>query len=303
MARPKAAVVVTDEQRRTLDWMACRGWTAGPLARRARIVLACATGLDNRVVAQTLQTSERTVCRWRQRFIHDGLAGLLDEPRPGAPRTIDDTQVEAVLARSLERPQCTAAPWSTRTLAKATGVSPMSVHRIWHAFGLQPSRAQTSTPFRPPGARQDSAPSGPRSQGCRGAATRAPPSSRRCLLGVPRRARRTGASALGRARHPGQLRHAQEGGESALVRTTSAVPFPPQADLSVVGRARRALVRCPRVHSDAKRGARGRRSARRRDSRIHRGVTQSWPAMRVRKNGGGYSRQHAPLRPAHGRDP
>ena len=85
-----------------LDSMAHRARTAPQLARRARIVLACATGLDNTTVAKKLRMSKPTVGRWRQRFIDKGVDGLLDEPRPGAPRTINDTQVEAVVTRTLE---------------------------------------------------------------------------------------------------------------------------------------------------------------------------------------------------------
>ena len=143
MARPKAALVVTKVDRQVLDSMAHRARTAPQLARRARIVLACAAGLDNTTVAKKLRMSKPTVGRWRQRFIDKGGDGLLDEPRPGAPRTINDTQVEAVVTRTLETTPRGATHWSTRTLAKATGVSPMSVHRIWQAFGLQPHRTKS----------------------------------------------------------------------------------------------------------------------------------------------------------------
>ena len=145
MARPKAALVVTKVDRRVLDSMAHRARTAPQLARRARIVLACATGRDNTTVAKKLRMSKPTVGRWRQRCIDKGVDGLLDEPRPGAPRTIDDTQVDAVVTRTLETTPRGATHWSTRTLAKATGVSPMSVHRIWQTFGLQPHRTKTFT--------------------------------------------------------------------------------------------------------------------------------------------------------------
>ena len=143
MARPKAALVVTKVDRQVLDSMAHRARTAPQLARRARIVLACATGLDNTTVAKKLRMSKPTVGPWRQRFIDKGGDGLLDEPRPGAPRTINDTQVEAVVTQTLETTPRGATHWSTRTLAKATGVSPMSVHRIWQAFGLQPHRTKS----------------------------------------------------------------------------------------------------------------------------------------------------------------
>jgi transposase len=143
MARPKAALVVTEADRHVLESMAHRARTAPQLARRARIVLVCATGLDNTTVAKKLRMSQPTVGRWRQRFIDKGADGLLDEPRPGTPRTILDTQVEDVVTRTLESTPPGATHWSTRSLAKATGVSPMSVHRIWQAFGLQPHRTKT----------------------------------------------------------------------------------------------------------------------------------------------------------------
>src|SRR5215831_19512704 len=123
MARPKAVLVVTQEQRQTLDSMAHRARTAPQLARRARIVLACATGLDNTTVAKKLRMSQPMVGRWRQRFIDQGVDGLLDEPRPGTPRKIHDTQIEAIVTRTLESTPPGATHWSTRTLAKAAGVS------------------------------------------------------------------------------------------------------------------------------------------------------------------------------------
>jgi transposase len=143
MARPKPTLVVTEDQRRTLETMAHRARTAPLLARRARIILTCATGLDNTTVARKLRMAQPTVGRWRQRFIDKGVDGLLDEPRPGTPRKIGDAEVEAIVTRTLENRPLGATHWSTRTLAKAAGVSPMSVHRIWHAFGLQPHRTET----------------------------------------------------------------------------------------------------------------------------------------------------------------
>ena len=143
MARPKPELVVTEMERHALESMAHRARTAPQAARRARIVLACATGLDNTMVAGKLRMSQPTVGRWRQRFIDQRLDGLLDEPRPGAPRTITDVQVEEIVVRTLESAPVGATHWSTRSLSKAAGVSPMSVHRIWQAFGLQPHRTKT----------------------------------------------------------------------------------------------------------------------------------------------------------------
>jgi len=105
--------------------------------------LACAEGLDNQAVAKKLRCSKAMVCKWRSRFLQARLEGLYDEPRPGAPRKISDDQVERVVIQTLESTQRGETHWSTRGLAKATGLSRMTVSRIWHAFGLQPHRSET----------------------------------------------------------------------------------------------------------------------------------------------------------------
>ena len=99
--------------------------------------------MDNTTIARKLWMAQPTIGRWRQRFIDKRMDGLLDEPRPGAPRTITDTQVEEIIARTLESAPVGATHWSTRSLSQAAGISPMSVHRIWQAFGLQPHRTKT----------------------------------------------------------------------------------------------------------------------------------------------------------------
>jgi transposase len=113
------------------------------LARRARIVLACAQGTDSKVVARRLHVTPGTVCKWRGRFVRRRLDGLYDEPRPGAKRTITDEQVEQVIIRTLETTPRGATHWSTREMARATGMSRMAISRIWRAFGLQPHRSET----------------------------------------------------------------------------------------------------------------------------------------------------------------
>src|SRR6478609_1315187 len=97
MGRPKVALILTDDERVQLNSMAHRSRTAPYLARRARIILACAEGLDNTVVAKRLRMSQVTVCNWRGRFIRERVDGLYDEPRPSAPRQISDAQVEHVI--------------------------------------------------------------------------------------------------------------------------------------------------------------------------------------------------------------
>ncbi|MFQ5527658.1 MAG: IS630 family transposase [Thermoanaerobaculia bacterium] len=141
--RPRAELVVSEQEKRELNSLARRSRTVPQLARRARIVLACAEGLDNKSVARKMRLSPKTVGMWRARFVTQRLEGLLDEPRPGAPRQITDAQVEEVITRTLESTPRGATHWSTRGMAKATGLSRMTVSRIWKAFGLQPHRSET----------------------------------------------------------------------------------------------------------------------------------------------------------------
>jgi len=100
--RPKATLVLTLDERTELDSLAHRSRSAPALARRARIVLACAEGRDNKTVARRLRMAQATVCKWRARFVADRVAGLYDEPRPGAPRQITDAKIEDVIVRTLE---------------------------------------------------------------------------------------------------------------------------------------------------------------------------------------------------------
>jgi transposase len=117
--------------------------TAQRLALRARIVLGCAEGPENRQVARQLHITDQTVCKWRERFRTARLEGLADERRPGAPRKISDAQVEGLIRRTLEAPPPNASHWSTRTMAQAIGMSQSAVSRIWRAFSLQPHRVET----------------------------------------------------------------------------------------------------------------------------------------------------------------
>jgi transposase len=141
--RPKAELVLSDDERSTLERWARRPKSAQRLAQRCRIVLACAQGRSNLEVARALGVSPATVGKWRGRFVAERLDGLPDDPRPGVPRTITDDTVEAVIVKTLEEIPTDATHWSTRSMAKATGISPASVGRIWGAFGLQPHRAES----------------------------------------------------------------------------------------------------------------------------------------------------------------
>jgi transposase len=141
--RPKQPLIVTNEERQRLESLAHRVRSQALLARRARVVLGCAEGLDNKAVAKKLRCSLGMVGKWRSRFLKARLEGLYDEPRPGAPRQISDDQVEKVVIQTLESTPRGQTHWSTRGLAKASGLSRMTISRIWHAFGLQPHQADT----------------------------------------------------------------------------------------------------------------------------------------------------------------
>ena len=141
--RPIPPLTISTDERETLDRWTRRASTGQALAQRARAILGCAAGKSNTRVAHELRLTKQTVGKWRIRFLTKRLDGLLDEPRPGAPRTIKDAEVEAVLTRTLETKPADATHWSTRTMAQACGLSRTTVHRIWRAFALQPHRTET----------------------------------------------------------------------------------------------------------------------------------------------------------------
>jgi len=141
--RPKAELVLSDEERETLQRWARRPKSAQSLALRCRIVLACAEGATNNEVAERVGVHSATVSKWRRRFVERRLDGLSDEPRPGAPRTVTDDDVERVIVKTLEETPADATHWSTRSMAKATGMSQTAISRIWRAFGLKPHLTET----------------------------------------------------------------------------------------------------------------------------------------------------------------
>jgi transposase len=135
---------LTTEERRVLRGWVRRRKTAQALAVRSRIVLACAQGGTVTAVAEELGVSRDMVSKWRRRFLEHRLEGLVDEPRPGRPRTVGDDQVEQVVVKTLEStPPKGDTHWSTRSMAKATGMSQTTVTRIWRAFGLKPHQVET----------------------------------------------------------------------------------------------------------------------------------------------------------------
>src|SRR5437588_2909983 len=141
--RPIPKLTLSSEERETLERWTRRPKTNQALAQRARIILAAASGSTNTEVAARLGVIKQSAGKWRTRFLHKRLDGLLDEPRPGTPRRLSDAEVERVLTMTLESTPKNATHWSTRSLAKACGVSNASVHRVWRAFALAPHRSET----------------------------------------------------------------------------------------------------------------------------------------------------------------
>lgn len=143
VGRPAVRIELTPEEEAVLKGYANRRTTAQALALRARIILGCATGVSSKEVAVAQGVTQQTVSKWRRCFATQRLDGLQDEPRPGVARTITDERVEDLLVRTLESKPKDATHWSTRSMARETGISVSSVGRIWRAFGLQPHRSET----------------------------------------------------------------------------------------------------------------------------------------------------------------
>jgi transposase len=144
MPSPKAVeIALSDAEREQLESWARRRKSAQALAQRSRIVLAAATGKPNTEIAVELGVGRPMVTKWRSRFAEGRLDALVDEPRPGRPRTISDAQVEEVIVKTLESTPKDATHWSTRSMATEAGLSQSAVSRIWRAFGLAPHRTET----------------------------------------------------------------------------------------------------------------------------------------------------------------
>jgi transposase len=140
--RPKQPLTLESADKEKLEFLARRPKTSQRSALRSKIVLRAAEGLSNQEIARRLGVTGATVGKWRERFRREGMDGLSDEPRPGAPRKITDAQVEEAVTQTLESLPRAATHWSTRSLAAQVGLSQSAVVRIWHSFGLQPHRSQ-----------------------------------------------------------------------------------------------------------------------------------------------------------------
>jgi transposase/transposase-like protein len=143
MGRPKAALVITDDERAELLRLTKRARTNRDTAFRARLVLACADEATNLEIARRYRCRPHTVGKWRSRFIKERLDGLYDEPRVGGPRKITDAEVEAVVVKTLETTPKGHTHWSTRKMAEKAGMSHTMIGRIWRTFGLKPHVSQS----------------------------------------------------------------------------------------------------------------------------------------------------------------
>jgi transposase len=144
MPNPIAVVIeLSEAEREQLESWSRRRTSAQAVAERSRIVLAAAGGLKNTEIAERLGIHRASAAKWRSRFAEYRLDGLIDEPRPGRPRTVSDEQVEEVIIKTLETTPKDATHWSTRLMASEVGLTQSAVHRIWRAFGLQPHRQET----------------------------------------------------------------------------------------------------------------------------------------------------------------
>jgi transposase len=138
MPRNAPTITLSEEERNKLELIASRPKSSQREASRASIILECAGGNANKVIAKTLGVSQPTVGKWRCRFASDGMAGLVDAPRSGPERTISDEKVEEVLTRTMEGPPENRTHWSRRAMAKEMGIGQDSVGRIWKTFGVKP---------------------------------------------------------------------------------------------------------------------------------------------------------------------
>jgi transposase len=142
-ATKPSKIILSKDERDYLERLVRRRKVSRGEAQRAEIVLRAADGLNNRAISNAVGVARDTVRMWRERFAKHGLDGLDDEPRCGAPRKIGDDRIEEIITMTLETKPAAATHWSTRGMAKASGVSTSSVHRIWRAFSLQPHRVET----------------------------------------------------------------------------------------------------------------------------------------------------------------
>jgi putative transposase len=138
--RPKTPIVLSDQEHAQLKSIVCSRSLPHGLITRARIVLMAAQGSTNREISEKVCLSPQMVCKWRRRYLDQGVSGLHDELRPGRPRSISDEKVALLIRKTLNTQPRDGTHWTIRSIAKETKLSRPTVHRIWRVFGIQPHR-------------------------------------------------------------------------------------------------------------------------------------------------------------------
>jgi transposase len=142
--RVAPAISLTEAQRVVLTQRARGRSVPVRTCQRAKIVLMAAEGRQNREIAQSLSTAPATVARWRERFLQQGMAGIeTDAPRPGRKPSVPPETIQEIIRKTTQEKPPQATQWSTRSMARASGVSEATVRRIWHKHGLKPHRVKT----------------------------------------------------------------------------------------------------------------------------------------------------------------
>ena len=208
--RPLAPLSATPEERQSLTDIA-QG-TNPRLARRAAMILACLDGASNRSVAARFRVSKQAVGKWRARFQKLRVRGLLDQPRSGAPRRIKAQEVARVIGMTLQPPPAGMPRWTTRSMARACGLSQTTVNRIWRLHGLAPHRVEE-------GERDGAAPAGPPDAlpAASGDAAASAPAEGNAELIVELRRDLAGLAQMLNAANPAALRVAVDAVEAAFV--------------------------------------------------------------------------------------
>ena len=137
-------VILSEEQREELGKLSRGRRTAVRVVERARIILLCAEGKQNREIAEFLGTTRRTVGLWRRRFVQKGIAGIeKDAPRPGRQKPIAEEVAQEVVRKTTQEKPAKGTHWSSRSLAKVMGLSASTIRRIWKRHGLKPHLIRT----------------------------------------------------------------------------------------------------------------------------------------------------------------
>jgi transposase len=143
MANRVRPIIVSEDDRAELERLQRASATRAGLSRRARAVLLMAQGLLGVEIAERVGYTVVQVSRLRRRFAEGGVAGLRDRPKSGRPPTVSARKRAQIVALTLKRPAPGLTHWTSRDMARRTGVSHATVHRIWQAHALQPHRLTT----------------------------------------------------------------------------------------------------------------------------------------------------------------